>query len=37
MNLFSEQSWAAIFGIFLNPKGKVLFDSIIVKSTQPEK
>ena len=33
MKIFENEGseWAAIFGIFLNPKGKVLFDSIIVK------
>ncbi len=33
MNLFQKNSnQAAIFSLFLNPKGRILFDGIIVKS-----
>ncbi len=37
MNIFSEPEWAAIFGVFLSPKGKVLFDSLIIKPQHNEK
>jgi len=33
MKLFEkEQERAAIYGLFLNPKGRVLYDAIIIKS-----
>jgi len=33
MKLFEkEKDRAAIFGLFLNPKGRVLYDAIIIKS-----
>ena len=31
MNLFKDPKRAAIFTLFLNSKGKILFDSIIAK------
>lgn len=33
MKMFEKESdRAAIFGLFLNPKGRVLYDAIIIKS-----
>ena len=32
MRIFSDDSIRAIPGLFLNPKGRILFDSILIKS-----